>query len=136
MPKIAPRIRKDMPAHKHKVRDGMDANHLANVRKLPCCVCGAENRPINAHHLLQPDDPKERGTGRKAADKYAIPLCVVPGTRQGCHDRLHDAGDEEAFLAKHGVPGREVAAMLWRNRGDVEAMKTALWKIKHHGEAA
>lgn len=128
----SPRIAKNLPQPKPKVREGMDANHLANVRKLPCCVCGIAGSTV-AHHLLRTG---EHGMGRKSSDRWAIPLCEGIAVKDGCHRALHDAGDEEAFLVKHGVDGRALASALWRNRGDVDAMRTALWKIKNHGEAA
>src|ERR1700759_3299097 len=97
---LAPRIPKvgiSKPV-KHE-REGMDANHLAMVRQLLCVCCGHPwAQTVEAHHLLQPGDPKERGAGRKAADKYAIPLCLhhlAPlGTLyvKGCHAKLHSAG--------------------------------------------
>lgn len=94
-----------------KVREGMSASHLAMVRKLPCCVCGLYGHYIQAHHLLRTG---EHGMGRKSADKHAISLC------QYHHDRLHAHGDEEAFLMRFGIPGRELAAALWacRNKAD------------------
>lgn len=49
-----------------------DPKHLARVRKLPCSVCGAAG-PSEAHH------PRGYrwgcGMGKKAHDKYVIPLC-------------------------------------------------------------
>ncbi len=128
---MRPRISKNLSQSKPiREREGMSASHLANVRKLPCCVCGAENRQINAHHLLQPGDPKERGIARKAADKYAIPLCVVILKRWGCHERLHDAGDEETFLMQHGIDGRALASALWAARGDQEAMERVVFRFR------
>lgn len=114
-----PRIPKNIPQPKRKVREGMSQRHLADVAKLPCCVCGKVNIAREAHHLLKPGDPKERGMSRKAADKYAICLCVID------HHALHEAGNEEEFLMKRGVPGRELALALWAERGDPDAM----WRV-------
>jgi len=133
---MKPRIPKDISRPSPKVRPNMDPEHLANVRKLPCCVCEERGWEMEAHHLLRTGDPTQRGTGRKAEDRFAIPLCKRPPSREGCHDRLHDDGDEEGFLARHGVQGRELAALLWRNKGDPEAMETSQWKLRHHGRAA
>jgi len=111
---LPPRIPKSgLPARKTKpARKGMSHDHLAFLRRLECPVYPGE-RPIEAHHLLRADGT--RGMGRKAADRYAIPLS------QRAHRELHDAGDEEAWLAAKGIDGRALAAALWRISGDLEA---------------
>jgi hypothetical protein len=111
---LPPRIPKSgLPARKTRPpRKGMSLDHLAFLRQLECPVYPGE-RPIEAHHLLRAD--RTRGMGRKAADRYAIPLS------QRAHRELHDAGGEEAWLAAHGIDGRAVAAALWRVSGDLQA---------------
>lgn len=50
-----------------KPKRHQDPRHLAQVRTLPCCACGAW--PVEAHHI-------RIGTmGRKASDLETIPLC-------------------------------------------------------------
>ena len=71
--------------------------------------------------------------GRKSSDRWAIPLCKTPPTREGCHDRLHDDGNEEAFLMRHGIDGRALAQALWRFTGDIERMQAAVWKARNRG---
>ncbi|MEJ2120472.1 MAG: hypothetical protein P8Z76_07115, partial [Alphaproteobacteria bacterium] len=102
---LPPRIPKSgLPARKSKPpRKGMSLDHLAFLRRLECPVYPGE-RPIEAHHLLRAD--RTRGMGRKAADRYAIQLS------QRAHRELHDAGDEEAWLAAKGIDGRALAAAL------------------------
>jgi hypothetical protein len=111
---LPPRIPKSgLAARKTKPpRKGMSLDHLVFLRRLECPVYPGE-RPIEAHHLLRAD--RTRGMGRKAADRYAIPLS------QRAHRELHDAGDEEVWLAARGIDGRALAAALWRNSGDLEA---------------
>jgi len=111
---LPPRIPKSgLPARKAKPpRKGMTLDHLAFLRRLECPVYPGE-RPIEAHHLLRAD--RTRGMGRKAADRYAIPLS------QRAHRELHETGDEEAWLAAKGIDGRALAAALWRVSGDLEA---------------
>ena len=58
---------------------------------------------------------RTRGIGRRAADRYAIPLSAK------AHLELHIAGDEEAWLAAVGIDGRALAAALWRVSGEFEA---------------
>lgn len=116
---MKPRIAKQMPQHTRPKREGMDAAHLVNVRYCRCLCCGTLGSHMQAHHLLRTD---ERGLSRKSSDRWAVPLCPL------CHQKLHSAGDEEAFFAEHGIDGRAVASSLWAARGDVERMKTVAFK--------
>jgi len=90
----------------------MSRDHLGFIRSLACPVYPEEG-PVEAHHLLRGD--RSRGMGRRAADRYAIPLSAR------AHRELHDAGDEEAWLAERGIDGRALAAALWRISGDYAA---------------
>jgi hypothetical protein len=74
--------------------------HLANVRKLPCCLCGASPHEyvIDAHHLRGRD--WDRGLGRKPPDCRVVPLC-----RLSCHDEVQR------------VPGRKETAWIQREGG-------------------
>jgi len=103
----------------------MDRNHLAMVRRLPCCVCGGDYGRREAHHLLRTG---EHGMGRKSSDRWALPLCDHD------HSVLHAAGDEEAFLARHGVDGRALASSLWAARGDQEAMERVAFNFRQDAE--
>jgi len=98
----------------------MSRDHLAFIRSLPCPIYPDEG-PIEAHHLLRVD--RTRGIGRRAADRYAIPLSTK------AHRELHDAGDEEAWLAERGIDGRALAAALWRVSGDLEAGLRVMLRI-------
>lgn len=71
-----------------------DEQHLANIRKLPCCICGAY--PSEAHH------PREGnvGMGKKSPDHEAIPLCASHH-RTGGYKIAYHAG-RKAFHAKYG----------------------------------
>lgn len=109
---LPPRIPRTVSKPVRKKREGMDADHLKWLRNLECPIYPGL-RPIEAHHLLRADET--RGMGRKAADKYAIPLSAK------AHRELHAHGDEEAYLASKGVDGRALAASLYRVSGDTEA---------------
>jgi hypothetical protein len=122
-----PRINKGLARPVPRVRDGMSESHLAMVRKLPCCVCEGCG-PVNAHHLLRTGDPTQRGTGRKAADKFAIPL----GMR--CHTFLHAHGNDEVYLMGLGIDGRALASALWAARGDQEAMERIVFRFRQTAE--
>ncbi len=57
------------------------AKYLAYVRSQPCCECF--HPAEHAHH----HGPKgSRGTGTKASDTYAVPLCAM------CHAEIHATG--------------------------------------------
>ena len=78
--------------------------HLAFVRSLPCCVTGQV--PAEAHHLLRADGlPK--GVGRKNYDRWTIPLHWT------AHRAVHAHGNDEEWLAEHGIDGRALAERLW-----------------------
>jgi hypothetical protein len=80
-----------------------DKEHLAFVGRQPCLICG--RRPSHAHHLkfAQP-----RSMAMKVSDEYTVPLC------SGHHDSLHRAGDERAWLARHGmIDPLKFAHRLW-----------------------
>lgn len=92
-PKTAPRVKAP--------------GHLARVAQLGCLVCN--RRGCQCHHLLRPWDGT-RGTGRRAGDHNAIPLCPMH------HRQLHKRGDEDAFFEEvTGSPdtGRVCAKNLW-----------------------
>ena len=109
---LGPRIAKtNLPPKRLKRRTNRwNYKHLAFVRELECPIYPGE-RPIEAHHLLRADP--SRGIGRKAADRYAIPLS------RKAHSELHSFGAEESWLAARGIDGRALAAALWRASGDI-----------------
>lgn len=55
--------------------------HIARVKALPCCVCGAPG-PSDAHHILEGRTP-----GRRAPDWLTVPLChdCHRGSANGIH---------------------------------------------------
>ena len=120
-----PRITKSLPQHTPRKRPDMDSRHLANLRLLPCVACGlgllSQKTITQAHHLLRTE---ERGLSRKSSDRWAIPLCAR------CHQALHAAGDEEAFLAGRGIDGRATASALWAARGDLDGMTRVIYRAR------
>jgi hypothetical protein len=119
---LPPRIPKTglppLPSRPKRVRY---VDHLAFLRSLDCPVYPGQ-RPLDSHHLLRAD--QTRGMGRKAADRYTIPLS------RRAHRELHAAGDEEAWLAAHGIDGRALAAALWRVSGDRGAGLRLVWRAR------
>jgi hypothetical protein len=118
---MKPRIARSVPVVPERKREGMSPSHLAALRALPCVSCGLP--ASEAHHLMRGIPVKERGTGRRSSDRYAIPLCRI------CHTTAHFYGDDEAYLAVRGVDGRAVAEALWRERGEPDAMRRIVERL-------
>lgn len=98
---LIPKGKKPKRIKKGRVKD---EKHLANVRQMPCCCCGAPS-PSQPHHLRRAPGT---GMGLKAGDNWVIPLCYL------CHDEIHHvSGDEIGFLEDHGVDGIALARNLW-----------------------
>ena len=103
-------------------RPGMDPGHLANVRKLPCIVCG-QSEHIEAHHLKSGKGPKgERGISLKATDKWALPLCKPH------HHELEQLGSrrEVEWFEGHGVTPHVFTEALWNAKHNFKQMQ-AIW---------
>lgn len=101
-------------------REGMSAAHLDDIRSLPCCGCFKASSRVQAHHLLA---TKSRGMALRSTDKDAVPLCYK------CHDELHRQGSRNEFrvFAAWGIKDPlQLAADLWRSRGDPEKMRAVL----------
>jgi len=97
-------------------REGMDDDHAANIRKLPCCAC--LRVPCGTIHHLKAGTG-ERGMSVRSTDKWGTPLCLT------CHDSVERAGTrkETAWFADNvGCDPLELATALWSNRGDVPRM--------------
>ena len=119
----APRIARSVPKPKKQPRYGDDRRHLEHVRACGCAICG---KRAEAHHLLRIGEQLPKGTGRKQLDKWAIPLC--PGHHNRGRDSAHGHGNDEVWLASKGIDGRALARALWKNRGDLEAMRRVVFR--------
>lgn len=97
----------------------MSPKHEEDVSRCPCLVCGRDEPHVivDPHHLQRSVPATERGTGRRAADRYLIPLC------RDDHRWAEKDGDDEAALASVGIQGRAVADELWGRRGDFDLMR-------------
>lgn len=123
--RVTPNFRVQTPKRNWRSkRDGNDKKHLANLRKLPCCVCG--NPPPNTVHHLKV--ASERGIGLKAPDRYGIPMCLHYG--DDYHNQVERVGskNELAWFAERGIDALKLAADLWRARGDLDWMKRILYE--------
>tara|TARA_Y100001972_G_scaffold27563_1_gene33889 strand:+ start:824 stop:1135 length:312 start_codon:yes stop_codon:yes gene_type:complete len=87
--------------------------HLQHIRNQPCALCASNpeecSGSVQAHHLMKPW-LGYRGTGMKAGDENAIPLCFEH------HRDLHAVGNEANFFKLKGLSenyGKALAYGLW-----------------------
>mgnify|MGYP000185695457 CR=1 FL=1 len=110
----------------YKRRPGMSEAHLACIRSLACCVCGAAPRN-EAHHLKA--GTGERGMGLRSTDKHAVPLCTHH------HQEIEGQGarNEPKWFRSHGIfDALELALALWQASGDLDRMTRVI--EAHRGE--
>lgn len=102
-------------SERYKDRPGMSDEHLALVRKLPCCGCG--RKPGGQPHHLK-SGTGERGAGLRSTDKWSVPVCFA------CHETVERAGTrrEVATFAAWGIDPHVLAQDLWAATGDLERM--------------
>lgn len=96
-------------------RDGMSDQHLALVRKLPCCVC--RRAPAGEVHHLKTTG--ERGLSVRTCDKWGVPLCRAD------HDAVENVGarNELRWFKERGIEDVVwLASALWRATGNLPAM--------------
>ena len=80
------------------------------VRSHGCCIC--KNTAADAHHL--------RSVGHLASaalkngDEFTIPLC------RKHHNELHHFGDEEIFLALHGIDANMILRQMNGGQDEVQ----------------
>ena len=113
---LAPRVAREIMRHVRRQRPGMSRAYIDDLKLCLCVRCGRPG-PNDPHHLQRSVPVGERGTGRRASDQFAIPLC------RRCHRWVESTGDDEAQLASIGIDGRALAAASWRERGRPEAMQ-------------
>jgi hypothetical protein len=89
--------------------------HLAFIRSLRCCLCGAPG-PDPAH--IRSASPiygkRETGGSEKPSDKWTVPLC------RAHHDEQHKAGNELLWWASKGIDPFGLALALHHATGDDE----------------
>ncbi len=108
---------KPRPLTAREKRDGMSHEYLAKLRRLPSCISWLS--PVEAHHLRI---KAERGVGMRATDKWALPLTAEE------HRSVHRVGSrrEADWFHKRGIDCYGLAAALWSNRQDLQAMYRVL----------
>lgn len=107
----------------HDDREGNDSHHLAALRKCPCVV--TLKMPAGEAHHLKALLAHERGIGRKATDRWALPLSRRP------HDELENIGSRHElkwFVAQGIADPHALCAALWTHRpkdGSAKAIQMA-----------
>ena len=114
------RISRSPSQHVRREREGMSSSHTDNLALCCCCACGIEDGTVVGHHMMHVS--ASRGTGLKAPDQWAIPLCMR------CHSACHSYGDDETYLTLAGVDARSVARALWTARGDVSDLQRVAFR--------
>lgn len=103
---------------KKRERPGNDADHLALIAKLPCCICG--RMPGGEYHHLKSGPAKaERGVGLKATDQWTLPMCHsdhIFGIE------LLGSQNEFDWFAERGIDAEALAIALWEATGDLPRM--------------
>lgn len=98
-----------------------DNAHLAFIRRLPCAVCGIEDRS-DAAHIRYGDLSRGKapaGMGMKPDDKWTVPLC------RPCHEVQHGQ-NERAYWAKREADPLSIAEQLYEHSGDELAARVIL----------
>jgi len=97
-----------------------DEAHLAFIRTLRCCICGARNPdPAHIRSANGLYGKSETGAGQKASDKWTVPLC------RPHHDEQH-SGNELKFWASKGIDPFGLALALFQASGDDEVAEGIL----------
>jgi len=128
----AARIARTSPLRSRVKEEGREVRrddaHLRLIRRLPCAATGWMN--TEAHHLVEGMSAEGRGMGRKAPDRWTIPLSPM------VHAEIHRSGTPETYLLKtYGVRARELAEALWKASPDLSQMlrvmeRQASWRVK------
>jgi hypothetical protein len=95
-------------------------DHLAWIHELPCLITGKMG--VEAAHISYASKiwaKPDRGMGRKADDRWTVPLCT------NAHAEQHAMG-ERAFWKKYGIDPLVVACRLWEASGDTKQGKAVV----------
>lgn len=104
-------------------------DHLAWIRTLPSVVSGEFG--CEAAHLNFADQrygKPERGKGKKADDRWVLPL-TAEEHRTGPHAQ-HRTGAERKWWDDQGIDATTLANDLWRVSGDREAAERIIKEIR------
>jgi hypothetical protein len=92
----------------------LNEQHLAFIRRLPCCICGVYGcDPAHIRSANALFGKRETGGAEKAADKWTVPLCRIH------HDEQH-ATNELTWWASKSLDPFGLALALYDASGDEE----------------
>ena len=96
-----------------------DKKHLAFIRSLRCCLCGAPNPdPAHIRSASQIHGKRDVGMQEKPDDKWTVPLCRREHDEQhGAHERGGSTA-ELTWWASKGIDPFGLALSLYANSGD------------------
>lgn len=98
-----------------------DEAHLAFIRTLHCCICGAAC-PDPAHIRSENGlyGKRETGGGEKSSDKWTVPLCRTHHDEQHKALERNGASAEITWWASKGIDPFGLALALYAASGDDE----------------
>jgi hypothetical protein len=105
-----------------------DPTYLSRIRQCPCLRCGMDPCGMAAHVRMGCNalGKKTAGTGRKPADRWAVPLCGDCHLRD--NDSQHKVGERQ-FWYGVGINPLLVCQHLWVQREDLMAMRAAIFAV-------
>lgn len=112
----------------------MHTKHLAFIRSLPCCVCGAHKQVESAHVRMASAIHGKRasGMGEKPDDTWVVPLCAHH--HRTAPDAQHAVG-EVAFWSAHGIDPLALALALWCATGDEQRAESIISETRARAAA-
>jgi hypothetical protein len=110
------------PKEKRAKREGNSEAHKLAIQKLPCCIPGCNVVGVEPHHLKHGAAAAERSVGRKATDRWLLPLCHDHHIN-GVEVDAPNAKREPGWFRDHRIEEPiELAAALWAVSPDAAAM--------------
>lgn len=92
--------------------------HLAFIRGLPCCICGAPRSEAAHVRMNDAATGKMQALGQKPHDDWSVPLCA--GHHRELPGAQHRIG-EANFWRRHGIDPLDLAMRLAGSSGNQEA---------------
>lgn len=125
------KVKRAAPKKRRASRPGNSDAHKAAICKLPCLIPGCTIVGCDPHHLKHGPAKRERSAGRKATDRWLIPLCHNHHF-YGVEIDGRTARTEPKWFRDHGISEPvEIATALWAVSPNAAAMTRIV--LKHKG---
>ncbi|ADJ22984.1 hypothetical protein Hden_1171 [Hyphomicrobium denitrificans ATCC 51888] len=119
------------PKKRRESRTGNSDAHKAAICKLPCLIPGCTVVGVEPHHLKHGPAARERSVGRKATDRWLLPLCHNHHIN-GVEIDGRTARTEPKWFRDQGIAEPiEIAAALWSASPNASAMARII--LTHKG---